>query len=143
MAKPDIEFVDEPDLVIEDERARKFCPACGRGILVEAKKCRHCGAWVEEAARREAQARPAGGAAVAVDYIPHFLFSFMAYFVFWLPGVVLNWHFLSEARRLERATGVRPHGTFALETMLWIGTILPLAFIAMTLASGVLRMLLR
>ncbi len=33
-------------------RARKFCPRCGQSIYLEAKKCRFCGTWVDELARK-------------------------------------------------------------------------------------------
>src|SRR5262245_19325234 len=32
---PDVEFIDDPAPRPADERARKFCPSCGRGIWVE------------------------------------------------------------------------------------------------------------
>src|SRR5262245_38867432 len=61
-SSPDIEFLpeDEELLVIGDDggsaaeripgadgRVRKFCPRCGRSILVEARKCRWCKSWVD------------------------------------------------------------------------------------------------
>ena len=33
-------------------RARKFCPRCGQSIYLEAKKCRFCGTWVDELAKK-------------------------------------------------------------------------------------------
>src|SRR5688572_3365692 len=55
--RPEIEFIDDPSPELPDTRARKFCPTCGRGIWVEARKCRHCGVWVDDAARALVAAR--------------------------------------------------------------------------------------
>ncbi len=63
-ADPGIRFLEDDVLTIDgDGRARKFCPACGREIFVEARKCRWCAAWVDaearKAAERETRSRPA------------------------------------------------------------------------------------
>ncbi len=38
-------------------RAKKFCPRCGQSIYLEAKKCRFCGTWVDELAKRITETR--------------------------------------------------------------------------------------
>lgn len=112
-------------------RARKFCLKCGGEMRVEAKKCRHCGAWADEEARKEIRApRPQPPASLAASAV----FTFLAYFLFWVPGAVLNWHFLGEARKAKELTGLEPAGTTGLKAMIWIFVYLPL--IGLALAAG-------
>jgi hypothetical protein len=116
-------------------RARKYCPKCGGEMRVEARKCRHCGAWADEEARRLHGApgpRPEPPASLGAPA----LFTFLAYFLFWVPGAVLNWHFLGEARKAKERTGQDPEGTVALRALIWLFVYLPLLTLA--LATGVL-----
>lgn len=115
MPAPPIRFLDSG----VEARARKFCPSCGGEILVEAKKCRHCRAWVDDLAsriveetRQEQRLRSARSSFVVAA-----LLAFSGYFLLWAPGAVLNAFFLGEARRVERETGARPPGMLALELL--------------------------
>ena len=111
-------------------RARKYCPKCGGEMRVEAKKCRHCGAWADEEARRlhDARApRPEPPASLATAA----LFTFLGYLLFWVPGAILNWHFLGEARTARERTGQLPEGTVALRALIWVFFYLPLLILAL------------
>ena len=119
--RPDIEFVDDPSPASPDARARKFCPSCGRGIWVEARKCRHCGAWVDDAARALVAARDAerirereAAALRGRSFLAPAAATFLAYLLFWRPGALLNWEYLREANQVEQATGASPAGHGAL-----------------------------
>ena len=117
-----------PILFLDGEappRARKFCVTCGGEMQVAARKCRHCGAWADEEARRLHAARPARPVAPPSLVAPA-LFTLLAYFVFWIPGAILNWHFLGEARRHQRETGLVPEGTAGLRVLMWLFVWLPL-----------------
>ena len=111
-------------------RARKYCPKCGGEMRVEAKKCRHCGAWADEEARRLRDARSARPEPPPSLTAPA-LFTFLAYFLFWVPGAVLNWHFLGEARKAKERTGREPEGTVALRALLWVFVYMPLITLAL------------
>jgi hypothetical protein len=119
-------------------RARKFCVACGGEIKVEAKKCRHCGVWADEeakriveAARRLERPAPAPRSLVAAVFL-----SLFGYLLFWVPGVVLNAYFLEEARRIRRRTGREPAGTGALRVVLWTLCVVPLILLGSLLVLG-------
>ncbi len=115
-------------------RARKYCPKCGGEMRVEAKKCRHCGVWADEEARR-LQATPVRRPAPPPSLVAPALFTLLAYVVFWVPGAILNWHFLGEARRAKEATGIDPEGATGLRVLIWIFVYLPL--IGLGLAAAV------
>jgi len=106
-------------------RALKFCPACGESILVEAKLCRHCGSSADEVARtlvRRSFRRPA-----PPSFVSQAVIAFLAYFMGWIPGVILNVIFWADARRLKRETGQEPEGWTALTVMIWVFIVMPLA----------------
>ena len=46
-----------PAAARDGTRAKKFCPRCGQSIYLEAKKCRFCGTWVDELARKIVETR--------------------------------------------------------------------------------------
>jgi hypothetical protein len=143
--RPDVEFMDDPEPAAADVRARKFCPSCGRGIWVEARKCRHCNAWVDEAARALVSARDRERGREREDaalrgrrFIGAAVMTFFAYFLFWIPGAILNWEYLREADRVQLATGSTPPGHGALKAMMVLFTWLPLGLIAGVVGSAVL-----
>jgi serine/threonine protein kinase len=149
---PDVEFLEDPDPAEADGRARKFCPSCGRRIWVEARKCRHCGVWVDEAARELVAARERERGREREEaslrrrrFVVPAIATFLAYFLFWVPGVLLNWEYLREAEHVRRVTNVSPPGHGALKVMMVFFTWLPLGLIAgifgTALLSGVLQAL--
>lgn len=127
----DIEILD----VQTDGRARKFCPACGGEMRVEARKCRHCGIWADERAREIAAARPPERPAEPPSYVMAAVVTFIGYFMFWIPGLVLNAYFLDGARRAARESGREPAGLGALRALLVLFVYVPLAL------AGALTML--
>jgi len=124
-APPDVEILD----VRTAGQSRKFCPSCGGEMRIEAKKCRHCGAWADEKAKElfAAAARAAAPAAPSPSFVAAAVVSFAAYFLFWLPGLILNLHFLEAARAVKRETGREPAGLGALRALLVLFVYLPLA----------------
>ena len=134
---PDVEFLDDPSPAPADARARKFCPSCGRGIWVEARKCRHCNVWVDEAARaivasRDLERTRERETAALRDrrFVAPAVATFLAYFLFWLPGVILNWEYLRDADRVHQATGQAPPGHGALKAMMVLFTLIPVGVVA-------------
>ena len=127
-------------------RARKFCPSCGGEMKVEAKKCRHCRAWADEEAvkiieargsrRREAPREPDR------SFVMPALVTLIGYVLFWVPGAILNWYFLDEAKKAQRASGRVPPGADALRILLWVFVYLPLIGLAAALLLGVVATVL-
>lgn len=70
---------------------KQACPHCGESILAVAKKCRHCGEWLEQG-KRSSQAR----APISVNpvwVIPFLLLVTLGiYWVFWLHRVFKELH---------------------------------------------------
>jgi len=139
---PPILFLDHE----ADPRARKHCVRCGGEMRVEARKCRHCGAWVEEQAKRviEASARtaPASAPAAARSFVLPAIAVFFAYWLFWLPGAILNWFLLEEARKVQRRTGRAPAGLLGLQVLMALFVTLPLVLCGTLLVLGLVGGLL-
>jgi predicted Ser/Thr protein kinase len=122
---PDIEILD----VQVDQRTKKFCPACGGEMKVEAKKCRHCGTWADERAKEIVASQPPPRPAEPASFVGAALVTLAGYFLFWIPGLVLNAYFLDAARRAARETGKDPAGLGALRALLILFVYLPLAML--------------
>ncbi len=122
-------------------RARKFCPSCGGEMRVEAGKCRHCGKWADEEARRLMAARP-GARPAPRSFHAAALITLAGYFLFWIPGVVLNWYFLEEARGAELRAGQAPPGMPALRVLRWVFVFIPLLAMAAMIGLAVAASLL-
>lgn len=120
---PDIQILD----VHVDQRTKKFCPACGGEMKVEAKKCRHCGTWADEKAREIVAAKPPPRPAEPPSFLAASVVTLVGYFLFWIPGLVLNAYFLDAARRAARETGRDPAGLGALRALLILFVYVPLA----------------
>src|SRR5947207_10562704 len=81
-------------------QSKKFCPSCGGEMKIEAKKCRHCGTWADEKAKQivAAAAIAAPPAPEPPSYLMASVVAFLAYFFFWVPGLILNLYFLDAAK---------------------------------------------
>jgi hypothetical protein len=123
---PDIEILD----VQVDARTKKFCPACGGEMKVEAKKCRHCGTWADEKAKELVAAAPVSRPVEPPSFVMAAFFTFVGYLVFWIPGLVMNAYFLDAARRAARETGREPQGLGALRALLVLFVYVPLGLVA-------------
>ena len=132
----DVEILD----VRTAGRSRKFCPACGGEVKIEARKCRHCGTWTDERAKQIVAAAAAESVRPVEppSYLMASFVTFLAYFFFWVPGFVLNLYFLDAARRGHRETGREPAGLGALRGLLILFVYIPLALVG---ALGMLALL--
>ncbi len=125
-APPAIEFLD----VQVDRRTKKFCPACGGEMKVEARKCRHCGTWADEKAKEiVVAAKPAARVVEPPSFLMASAITFVGYFLFWVPGLILNVYFLDGARRVAREAGREPAGLGVLRALLILFVYLPLAIV--------------
>jgi len=99
-------------------------------MKVEAKKCRHCGTWADEKAREIVAAKPPPRPAEPPSFLMASIVTFLGYFFFWIPGVILNAYFLDSARRVARECGREPAGLGALRALLILFVYVPLTLIA-------------
>ena len=65
------------------------------------------------------------------SYVGKAFITFIMYLFFWLPGLVINLIFLSDANKTKRIVGVTPSGHGCLVSLLWIFVILPIIFIGL------------
>ena len=68
-----------------------------------------------DVARETARLKSYTGAAVLV---------FFLYWLFYLPGLIVNWMYVREARQMELIAGQRLPGTGCLSFMLWLNIII-------------------
>jgi len=118
---PDVQILD----VKTAGRERKFCPSCGEEIRLEARKCRHCKTWTDE----PAASTPPSPVADPPLFLAAATATFLAYFFFWLPGLILNLYFLDSAKRAKAETGREPSGLGVLRGLLILFVYVPLACI--------------
>lgn len=123
------------------------CHECNGKVSTEAGSCPHCGAplkakpspdWaaIEESTAKNPAAiaprrrrfrpgfgllrqrvRPAGAPPVSFTWKAFAAFVF--YWFFWLPGLIVTFMFLNEAKAEERRLGYSPHGIGCLRILLW------------------------
>jgi hypothetical protein len=134
---PDVQILD----VKTAGREGKFCPSCGAEIKREARKCRHCRTWAED---RPKPAPPAAPARLPEPptYLPAATATFLAYFFFWVPGLILNLYFLDAAKRAKVETGREPAGLGALRALLILFVYVPLAGVGALAALAILGALI-
>ena len=128
--EPPIRFLDGDGM--DATRARKFCPRCGGEMKVDAATCGRCGVRADEEAHRLVRA-----AAPPPSYVAPALLTLLGYLFFWIPGAVLNLHFLSRARS-EAAGRPSPAGYDALRAMFWLCLVLPVSAVTAVVLGAVL-----
>ncbi len=111
---------------------RKFCPCCGARILVEAKKCRVCKVWVNQYAKWVVERKRSASAPVQ-DYYMAFFGVLLAYSCLWLPGIILNYHYLNQANQERVRTGQEPPGRIGLVVLTWLFLWFPLVGFTMAI----------
>ncbi|NJL54974.1 hypothetical protein HC928_07145 [bacterium] len=62
------------------------------------------------------------------DYTVMAIVILILYWVFWLPGLIVNVIMLSEANQVQRETGMAPEGKGCLTALLWFNVLPFLAF---------------
>lgn len=62
--------------------------------------------------------------------------TFFLYWLMWIPGLVMNCVYLSEAGRIRKMTGQSPSGMGCLQFLLWVYVILPLIGVLLIVLSG-------
>lgn len=79
LARNDLELADTPDV-----RPTRNCPFCGEMILTFAKKCKHCGEFIDDL-RKRGPGRPQDGAASSTLILPGYVCALVA--LLFLPPV--------------------------------------------------------
>ena len=57
------------------------------------------------------------------SYTGSAVLTFILYWLFWLPGLIVNYMFYSEAKRMEKIAGQSLPGVGRLSVMLWLNAI--------------------
>jgi hypothetical protein len=68
--------------------------------------------------------------------------TFLAYFFFWVPGLILNLYFLDAAKRAKVESGREPAGLGALRALLILFVYVPLACVGALATLGLLGALI-
>jgi len=106
-----------------------WCNNCGTEVPYGSGYCSNCGAPLGRAAAppqvvqapqygyNQAQAR-------SKSYTGSAVLTFFLYWLFWLPGLIVNILFLNEAKKNERLAGMSLPGVGCLKILLWVQVIL-------------------
>jgi hypothetical protein len=147
----------EDTSALPTKRQTKECPFCAEEILSNARKCKHCGEFLD---RRAAPASPpnrypshdrgarrrrgragygselARGLLATKSYVGPAFLTMVLYWLGYLPGLIANLLFLSSAKRDERVCGAPMAGKGCLTFLLVIHLIVP-AVLIFLLLSGI------
>lgn len=131
------------------EEAVKFCPSCGERIAIASQKCRSCGVWVDEYARdleRRARERVRAAEVEGLrnkDFYAEAFVTLLGYPLCWLPGLIMNVHYLGKATEAQKLLGRPVAGAGLLQAMLWLFFYMPLLFLGGMVGFGLIASLLR
>jgi hypothetical protein len=106
----------------------KFCPKCGASVPENANFCLSCGTNLTmlsapPAANITSPVKPADlevSAARMKSYNGTAILVFFLYFLFYFPGLIVNFIYYQEAKKMEETAGMSLPGVGLLSIMLWI-----------------------
>ena len=58
------------------------------------------------------------------SYTGNAVLTFILYWFFWIPGLIVNYIFYNEAKRMERMAGMGLPGVGCLSVMLWFNVLI-------------------
>jgi len=117
-----------------------YCPSCGKETPENSSFCLHCGKPIIAPAAApggpvqdrttsisETKQTAVPGdeitAARMKSYTGSAVLVFFLYWLFYLPGLIVNYMYLQEAKRMEKVAGKSLPGTGCLSVMLWVNVI--------------------
>lgn len=120
----------------------KFCPKCGASVPENANFCLSCGTNLSTltsspAANIAPTVRPIDlevSAARAKSYTGIAVFVFFLYFFFFFPGLIVNYFYVQEAKKMEEKAGMKLPGVNILNIMLYISSFSLVISICITIA---------
>lgn len=109
----------------------KFCPNCGASVPENAKFCLACGTNLSTlistpTANITSSVNPADleiSAARMKSYTGTAILVFFLYFLFYFPGLIVNFIYYQEAKKMEEKAGMSLPGVGLLSVMLWINVV--------------------
>jgi hypothetical protein len=110
------------------------CPFCDGEIQAIAKKCKHCGEWLDRQPvtpaldyRGPNSVHRSTMLAPARSYLNSAILTLILYVIgFGIVGLIANVVYLSSAKRVEQETGEKPEGKGCLVALLWVFVWIPL-----------------
>lgn len=105
-----------------------WCNNCGTEVPYGSGFCNVCGAPIGHTAPQPVAQPPQfdyeRAAARSKSYTGSAVLTFFLYWLFWLPGLIVNIIFLKEAKQNERMAGRSLPGVGCLQILLWVQIIL-------------------
>lgn len=106
----------------------KFCPKCGASVPENANFCLSCGINLSTlvslpAANITSTVKPIDlevSVARMKSYTGTAILVFFLYFLFYFPGLIANFIYYQEAKKMEEKAGMSLPGVGLLSIMLWI-----------------------
>jgi hypothetical protein len=133
-------------LVSEAQPLEGECPSCGEALEAGTRRCPSCGllstGFVRQVIHEAAATVPPKPLPPAPSFLLPAFFTLVGYGACWLPGAILNLHFLSESNQVEQKYGRQPEGATLLHVMIWLLVYMPLIFLGSVAVFGILGALL-
>ena len=109
----------------ENPSAAKFCANCGTPLIAPSPVTTN--GYVPIAQREfpsvNSPSEPERLMARMKSYTGSAVLTFFLYLLFWFPGLIVNFVYLNEAKRMEKVAGQSLPGTGCLSVMLWLNII--------------------